>query len=39
LDDYILAEELQNIYLVFEAVKDRRRDANIATSFSTLNFT
>ena len=39
LNDYITEQDLQNIYLIFESIKNRRADAGRSTSFTTLTFT
>lgn len=39
LSEYITEEDINNIYLVFQAVKNRRIDADKATSFTDLTFT
>lgn len=39
LNEYITEQDLKNIYLVFEAVKNRRADAGYSTSFTSLTFT
>lgn len=39
LNEYITEQDFKNIYLVFEAVKNRREDAEISTTFTSLTFT
>ena len=39
LNEYITEQDLKNIYLIFEAIKNRRADANISTTFTSLTFT
>lgn len=39
LNEYITAQDIKNIYLIFEAIKNRRADAGIGTTFTALNFT